>query len=303
MNLPTVSVVIPSYNHELYVAEAIFSALAQSHSPREVIVVDDGSTDRSVEIVRSIAADRANVFLSVHRNRGAHSTINSAIHRADSDLVAILNSDDRYCPNRLETVAREFAGDPSIDVVATGLRFMDGQGSEIENPWFDEVIDYYRRTGDIADSLINGNFVMTTSNFVVRRSAFEDIGMFSDFRYTHDLDFLLRTVAVGRRVRILNEPLLWYRMHSSNTISEGTMKVKIEWAASVAIYLHYLSISDSNRLISEIGIITSTLKRHTLGDLVLMFWCKLLTMLPGDAPMRAFKQDATFWAAVEATAA
>jgi glycosyltransferase involved in cell wall biosynthesis len=303
MNLPSVSVVIPSYNHEAYVAEAIFSALAQSHSPCEVIVVDDGSSDRSAELVRSIAADRTNVIFSAHRNRGAHSTINSAIHRADSDLVAILNSDDRYGPTRLETAARAFAGDPSIDVVATGLRFMDGRGSEIENPWFNEAVDHYRRTGNLAASLINGNFLMTTSNFVVRRSVFDEIGMFGDFRYTHDLDFLLRVLAAGRRIHIIDEPLLWYRLHSSNTISEGAIKVKIEWAASIAIYLYSLSRSDTHKLSAEIGMISATLKQHTLGDLVLMFWCKLLTTLPSEAPMRAFRRDAAFWASVEATAA
>ncbi len=114
MSRCTVSVIIPCYNHERYISEAIFSALGQSYSPTEIIVVDDGSSDRSPDVVRAISIERPNVIFWSHRNRGAHHTINAAIHRADCDLVAILNSDDRYAPRRLERIAQRFEEDPSI---------------------------------------------------------------------------------------------------------------------------------------------------------------------------------------------
>ena len=97
-----VAVVIPCYNHARYVGEALESVLAQTRQPDRVIVIDDGSKDDSVQVLR--AFEKRGVEVSARENRGAHNTINELIQRAaqDCDYISILNSDDRYLPDRIE---------------------------------------------------------------------------------------------------------------------------------------------------------------------------------------------------------
>src|SRR6186997_1536327 len=97
-----VAVVIPCYNHARYVGEALESVLAQTRSPDRVIVIDDGSKDDSMQVLR--AFEERGVEVRTRENQGAHATINELVQLAaqDCEFIAILNSDDRYLPERLE---------------------------------------------------------------------------------------------------------------------------------------------------------------------------------------------------------
>ncbi len=225
-----VSVVVPLYNHARYVISALESVFAQSIQPREVIVVDDGSEDRSLELVEKKFGGEQNLVFWRKPNGGAHHTLNAGIHRATSSCVAILNSDDVYEPKRLQVCVDLLEKNRGIQLVCTGISFIDGSGQVINNKWYNQAHQFYLNNGDLGLSLINGNFLMTTSNFVVRRSAFEEYGYFGAFRYAHDLAFLLRLLAHNGKIHIEPTALLQYRVHESNTISEGALKVKIEWA-------------------------------------------------------------------------
>jgi hypothetical protein len=86
-------------------------------------------------------------------------------------------------------------------------------------------------------ALLNGNFLMTTSNFLFRRAAWPALGGFAPLRYAHDLDWLLRALATGHRVLVADDQLLRYRTHGSNTISEDHSGVRVEWALAAAAYL------------------------------------------------------------------
>ncbi len=97
-----------------------------------------------------------------------------------------------------------------------------------------------RPARDLGVALLNGNFVMTTSNLLFRRQRWEAVGPFAALRYAHDLDWLLRAVALGRRVVLVDKPLLRYRSHGSNTISEDHAAVRAEWAMVAAAYLTVL---------------------------------------------------------------
>jgi glycosyltransferase involved in cell wall biosynthesis len=94
------AVIIPCYNHAHYVGAALESALTQSRKPDRVIVIDDGSKDHSVEVLRGF--ESRGVEVSAQENAGAHETINRLVAKAaeDCDLIAILNSDDSYLPGR-----------------------------------------------------------------------------------------------------------------------------------------------------------------------------------------------------------
>jgi glycosyltransferase involved in cell wall biosynthesis len=234
---PGVSVVIPLYNHAAYIENAIHSVMNQSLKPLEVIVIDDGSTDNSAERMGAITAAYPEIIFWSHPNQGAHYTINAGIHRARGDMVAILNSDDLYHVDRLERCAEVILRDPSISGVTTGIAFIDGRGAEIQDDWYQTSLAFYRQIGDLSLALVNGNFFMTTSNLFIKRSVFDEIGLFSPLRYAHDLDFFLRMALFDKRIHFIDEPLLHYRRHKKNTISQDQSKVWAEWAYVTARFL------------------------------------------------------------------
>jgi glycosyltransferase involved in cell wall biosynthesis len=271
-----VSVIVPLYNHERYVIAALESVFRQSVNPREVIVIDDGSHDRSFELVQQEFKNKKNLVLWSKPNTGAHHTINAGIHRATSSNIAILNSDDIYEPERLQKCLELLASNQEADVICTGLLFIDSEGKSIRNKWYEQAHDFYVRNGDLAISLINGNFVMTTSNLVVRRSVFERFGYFGKFRYAHDLALLLRVLAQGGKVHVDSMPLLKYRLHNSNTISEGVLKVKVELAAVVAEHILQLNLATPEKLKSGyLRMLYDVLDTHNLSRLLFPFMAAL----------------------------
>ncbi len=233
-----VSVVIPLYNHEKYIEAAIESVLSQTLRPAEIIIIDDGSVDGSAGKVRRLCKDHPEIIFWSWPNQGAHHTLNAAILRATGDFVAILNSDDCYHPQRLAACLAVVQSDPSIDIVVTGMSFLDGQGNDVENPWYENALSFFKQVGDLSLGLFHANFIVTTSNLFIRRSVFDWIGCFSPLRYAHDLEFCLRLILGKRHIHFLDRPLLFYRLHEANTIVENKAKVDVECAAILAFFLH-----------------------------------------------------------------
>ena len=235
--LPTISVVVPLYNHEKYIHSAVESILGQEFGPCEIIVVNDGSTDGSDRIMAEILHRHPDIVFWSQSNQGAHQAINAGIHRATGDLVAILNSDDCYHPQRLKRCAQVLAASPEISAVTTALDFMDARGKKVKNRWYERNRSFFDKERDLPLALMNGNFFMTTSNIVVRRSIFQDIGYFAPLRYVHDLDFFLRLLVYGKNIHMIDEPLLSYRIHAKNTIVEEHVNVRAEWAFACARFI------------------------------------------------------------------
>lgn len=288
-----ISVVIPLYNHERYITQTLESVYAQSVLPKEVIVVDDGSRDASLNIARKFAAAHPDTMtVWSHHNQGAHYTINSGVQRATGEFVSILNSDDAYHQNRFAECLAYFDANPDVTVVCTGLSFIDGNGKPIRNTWYEQARAFYDKVNDLSLALINGNFFMTTSNLIVRRAVFDEIGYFSALRYAHDLDFFLRLILNGKRIGILEKPLLSYRIHTANTISEGELRVKVEWAASVAYFIY--SLWERERDWDYYAKLTAITDQHTLTRLLMYFFAFFKSLSPDKLSCDAFTRDEVF---------
>jgi glycosyltransferase involved in cell wall biosynthesis len=260
-----VSVVVPLYNHARYVADAVRSALDQGPVLREVVVVDDGSTDNSAEALLAACGDDPRLVLWSQPNRGAHAAINAGLLRATGEVLAVLNSDDVYAPGRLDRLVAALDADPGADLAATGLRFLDGDGAPAENLWYEESLAFHRASGDLGAALVNGNFLMTTSNLAFRCGLLDRIGLLAPLRYAHDLDFLLRALAHGRRFTLLlDEPLLFYRVHAANTIKEEHGAVRLEWAAAAAAFLDALTTAPGPVDWARLRAVGAVLERHKL---------------------------------------
>lgn len=232
-----VSVIVPLCNHAAYIEEAIGSVLTQGRLVREIVVIDDGSTDGSAAVMERLAAQDWRIRFERQANRGAHATLNTALSRCEGELLAILNSDDVYLPRRLPILAAALDADAGADIAASSLEFIDASSVALANDWYEAARRAHRDGTELGLALLNGNFLMTTSNLLFRRSVLEAVGTFAALRYAHDLDWLLRALALGRRITIVDHPLLRYRIHGRNTIMEDHGSVRAEWAMAAAAYL------------------------------------------------------------------
>jgi glycosyltransferase involved in cell wall biosynthesis len=223
----TVAIVIPLYNHERYIGAALRSVLEQTRAPDRIVVVDDGSSDGSAAKVEKFADPR--VTLVRQANAGAHNALNSGIKlAANSDFIAVLNSDDLYLPRRLERCLAFLENTPSLELVCTGLELIDSAGerlpeSDPKSRWVSTV--WAARRENLAAWLGIANFAKTSSNFV-GHSRFFLAHPFRPYRYVHDYFMALESALAGS-LGVIDEPLLRYRTHPMNTI-------KADGRASVA---------------------------------------------------------------------
>ena len=238
-----VSVIIPSYNHAPYLRDAVESVLTQSYQNLELIVLDDGSKDASVEYLKSVTDPRFS--FSSHENIGAHATINKGLSRARGEFFAVLNSDDMFAPSRLEKIIEEFRENPSCGLVCTWIDCINDKGKSLGvkqgwksmAPWpVAHPHATFQATDDFLLNLVMSNFISTTSNMVFRSSVYQKLGGMRNLRFAHDWDFALR-VALSYPCKILEEALMKYRIHSSNTISSHRKHMLFEIVWIYAMHL------------------------------------------------------------------
>lgn len=239
---PAISVVMPAYNHERFVGAAVESVLYQTHADLELIVVDDGSTDRTGEIVRAYADPR--VHYHHQRNQDAYNALNKGFALARGKFIAVLNSDDVYTPNRLERLL-SVQRDTGAEFLFSDVTPMTDTGAAIEDPaffwnvWHQGNREFYFRAGDLYTGFLHGNFMVTTSNLFLTRALAERVGPFAPLRYLHDYDYLFRALlACNGNARYLHdEQLLFYRIHGSNTLSEAAITGREQDQAVIRKYL------------------------------------------------------------------
>lgn len=230
MNNIPISVIIPAYNHANFIAEAIHSVLKQTWSDFELIIIDDGSTDETFDIVNSFDDSRIKAFTQT--NQDAFNTINRGLAMAKGDYIAILNSDDVYHPIRLERM-HQCALKNNSHCIFTDVQPIDENSEALNNTahywnkWHETNREFFFKTGNILTGLLHANFLVTTSNLFIQRTVIEEIGVFSSLRYLHDYDYILRIAhQFPEQVYYLNEKLVNYRIHGSNTLKQGAITAR-----------------------------------------------------------------------------
>ena len=222
---PLVSVVVPAYRHEMYVTEGLKSVYEQDYEAVELIVVDDKSPDGTARVIRDYLnrADvkdrfRRIVFLENERNLGAHRTINRGISESRGHYVNILNSDDAFAPARLSTLfsacqerRAEFAFS-RVEVLVDGDPILLSKETEYLAS-IQDGIDFFPTVGY---ALLRNQCALTSGNFFFARSVYERVGDFSDLKYCHDWDFILRSLLVTEPI-FVPETLYIYRIHPGNS--------------------------------------------------------------------------------------
>lgn len=279
----TISVVIPTYNHESYVYDSVMSVVSQSTLPLEIIIVDDGSTDKTVEICRKISLQYPFVHIFEQENKGAHNAINRGVGLARGKYIAILNSDDLFLSHKLETCAELIEKNPNVEVFVHAVDFIDEDNRILTKgivvDWYKRAWDFYGKSQLLGLSLLNENFVVTTSNIVFLKKIWEQATGFQPLRYCHDLEFLLAASKNSDKFLVQNQKLIQYRVHASNTIKENVQRVRVEIAAVIAqaIVDREVSFIDSEN--SELIInFRKFLRNKNLSDLVLFLIVQYLRL-------------------------
>lgn len=213
---PAISVVLPVYNRENAIAEAVRSVLSQSFESFELIVVDDGSTDRSCEMIEQFDDPRLRA-IRLAENAGGNAARNRGIEAARAPLIAFLDSDDSYLPHKLDFTVRFFADHPEVDVLLDSFikRYpeRDRDDLELRNPVLEDQ-------AKILEALFNRRIWKATPGIAVRRDAAIRAGLFDEaLKRRQDFDFILRLAKVGRLAS--SDEIGWVKNYSTDTISGG----------------------------------------------------------------------------------
>lgn len=228
MSVPSVSVVMPAYNHERFVGAAIESVLNQTVSDLELIVVDDGSTDATAAVVTSYDDER--IRYHYQDNQDAYNALNNGMGLSRGRCIAIINSDDVYEETRLERMMQvhEALG---ADCIFSDVTVITDTGEPVTDPsfwwiqWHENNRRYYFDYKDLYAAFLHANIMVTTSNLFMSRQAMETVGDFAPLRYLHDYDYIFRLLNAfpDSVVYLHDEKLLQYRLHGSNTLSQAAV--------------------------------------------------------------------------------
>ena len=208
-----VSVIIPAYNHEKFIGDAISSVLESNYQNIEVIVIDDGSTDNTKQVVSSFK----DVLYHHQQNFGAHNAINRGVSMASGELIAILNDDDKFFKDHLSVAVSNLDTFGNSLFVGKGEVFGEGPKLELLKNHILSSVTIVEEYGWVL-SLFKINWSISTSSFVFDKELFIKLGGFHGFALCHDLDFLLRALLVENVSVGTSDSLTWlYRCHETNS--------------------------------------------------------------------------------------
>src|SRR3989339_954679 len=213
-----VSVIIASYNHENYIGKTLKSLEDQTFRDFEIILIDDGSADGTVEAAKKVNS-RARIY--TQENQGVDATRNRGIELSQGKYICFVDSDDMSAPERFEKQVEIFESDPEIGLVYSDAYIIDEK---------DNVIDRYNRVypvikGDLAEELIKNYCFTHFGSVMVRKETFLKTGLFDPSREAMG-HIKWVEIALISRTYYIPEPLVYTRKHESNT---SRVVKKDEW--------------------------------------------------------------------------
>lgn len=225
---PLVSVIVPSYNYEKFIVQAIESVISQTYLNLELIIIDDLSKDNSVELIENLICQDSIKqrfggrvrFIKHEANRGAHFSINEGINASTGEYISILNADDLYEDNRFKAMMSEMISQKA-EFSFSKINVIDGEGTLVDGTTgeagkFIAVQNSITSFPSVGWSLIPHNAAISTGNMLFSRDIYDKIGGFRNLKYCHDWDFILNAL-------IITEPLFIpttnysYRLHGNNS--------------------------------------------------------------------------------------
>lgn len=204
---PTVSVLMPVYNGDRYLVEAIESILAQTFTDFEFLIINDGSTDRSGTLLEKYAARESRIRLISRENRGLVQTLNELLELSQGRFLARMDADDISLPDRFAQQVQFLQQNPDYVCVGGSYELIDPQGRTVLQLGMPET------HAEIQQAILEGRTIINHPCAMICRSALQEIGGYDEaMRTVEDLDMLLRLSEVGLLAN-LKDNVLKYRFH------------------------------------------------------------------------------------------
>ena len=259
--MPSVSVIMATCNHAKYIGEAIGSVLRQTFRDFELIVVDDGSTDKTLDAVRPLQKEHGFV-VETQRNMGQAKAQNKGVALSRGEFIVPFDSDDIMMPDRLEKQVRHMAANPRLGMSGGNMLWIEANGrlarvQKLSPPRTLTFDDIYRRRKQ----------QVWAPTMMMRRDALADAGGFHPGIYTDDFYITLKIASLGYGIEVMDDILAYYRAHGANIsknlgkMLEGCMATyrcfseHPAYEQAVASYLHtYLraAVRHDRRLAKQI---------------------------------------------------
>ena len=235
--MPQVSVIVPMFNASGTIVESLDSVFATEFAELEVVVVDDGSADQSIETVSQYIKTHASRTLKLvthsgGKNLGAAASRNLGVQQASGEYVAFLDADDVYRPNRFGSTFRLLDQQPHLTAVfGTFLYELAGKGEQeqVRDISCELVTAVEHQVlippedEDFLSQLLRGKSGLCTNTITIRRDAFIAAGGFPQIKYGEDLALWIRIFSTSEVARVDDQPLAIYRIHERSLCSQGEL--------------------------------------------------------------------------------
>lgn len=246
-----ISVVVASYNYDQYIKDTLNSLINQTNDYFEIIVVDDGSKDKSLQVIEEYARNYKNIKLYTHlnnQNRGLAETVKLGIEKANGDYIAFCESDDFWSNDHIEYLQNTIMNNPSANFIVNGIKVINLSS----NPEYDSYINFSasflrKHSGRNIFPHLNSNYIPTFSAVCVKKEVIEKANFNSP--YPAWLDFWLwRQICVFNRVYYIPQELTFWRKHeksydatSSNKDFNGFIKLSDQYLVNQYGLTHIIS--------------------------------------------------------------
>ena len=292
--MPKVSVIMAAYNHERFVAETIQSVLDQAYQDFEFIITDDGSADRTVDVIKKFDDPRIKLFC-FPQNHGACQAMNNCINEAKGEYIAVINSDDAWFPNKLEKQVKFLEGNPDIGAVFSYAQIIDEESNDLvdkEHAYQKIFIQQNKNRFEWLKHLFWGNCLCHPS-ILIRKVCYEITGLY-DERYAQlpDWDFWIR-LCMRYDIHIITELLTKFRVHKNEQNASGNRldamtRFHLETTQVMRNYLNPLVIENFLKIFSlvtnvpEAGV--SVVIEKIEPELIPFFIAKMAIQIDQAAP-------------------
>lgn len=226
INYPKISIITPSYNQGQFLEETILSVLNQNYPNIEYIIIDGGSTDNSVEIIKKY--EKYLAYWVSEKDRGQTHAINKGLKRATGDILSYLNSDDIYLSGALVKIAEFFENNPRIDIVYGDCYIINERGALVKKKK-EIAFDY------LMGCMIGFGIIIIQPSTFFKKGAVGDVGYFNEnLHFVMDANYWFRCTQKGLTFKHIPRFLSGFRWHydsktqsSSNNIIQGKEKERL----------------------------------------------------------------------------
>lgn len=211
---PLVSIIVSCYNHEEYIEECLLSILNQDYNNIELLVVDDGSSDASVDVINRLK-NKHDFYFKPQENKGLTKTLNETISKSRGEYIVPFGSDDVMLPHRISNQIEYIKGKPEVGICGGNIELIDSNGTLY--PESRQRRDTPFRRLNFEDVFLERKPYVPATTLLIRKSVLEEVAGFDEDNRLEDLMIELKITRAGYYIDCLPVVLAQYRKHATNT--------------------------------------------------------------------------------------